>query len=267
MKSRFLIALGLSLCCLGLAASAQAEERVEMITSEGRIVLSLNDAKAPVSTKNFLEYVRAGFYDGTVFHRVIAGFMIQGGGFTDDLEQKTTRDPIRNEAKNGLKNKVGTIAMARASDPHSASSQFFINVENNDFLDHPGQDGWGYAVFGKVVEGMDVVNKIAGVRTGRRAGMDDVPLEAVVIKKVQVLEKPKAQGDAAAAKAQEPAKTQEPAKAAAADKSSQTKKAATTSKKTSTTSKSSKTSKTKKSSKKTSKSKSTAKNKKKTTKK
>ena len=234
MKSRFAIALSLSLLCLGLAAPAQAEERVEMITSEGRIVLSLDDAKAPESTKNFLEYVRAGFYDGTVFHRVIAGFMIQGGGFTDDLEQKTIRDPIRNEAKNGLKNKVGTIAMARASDPHSASSQFFINVENNDFLDYPGQDGWGYAVFGKVVEGMDVVNKIAAVRTGRREGMEDVPLEAVVIKKVQVLEKPKTEGEAAA-------KTEEPAQAAApAKNNTQTQKSTAKTKQATKTKKSSK---------------------------
>ena len=237
MKSRFAIALSLSLLCLGLAAPAQAEERVEMITSEGRIVLALNDVKAPESTKNFLEYVRAGFYDGTVFHRVIAGFMIQGGGFTSSMEQKITRDPIRNEAKNGLKNRVGTIAMARASDPHSASSQFFINVENNDFLDYPGQDGWGYAVFGKVVEGMDVVNKIAAVRTGRREGMEDVPLEAVVIKKVQVLEKPKTEGEAAA-------KTEEPAQAAAPAKSSQTKQASAKTKQAT------KTTKTKKSSKK-----------------
>ena len=250
MKSRFAIALSLSLLCLGLAAPAQAEERVEMITSEGRIVLALNDVKAPESTKNFLEYVRAGFYDGTVFHRVIAGFMIQGGGFTDDLEQKITRNPIRNEAKNGLKNRVGTIAMARASDPHSASSQFFINVENNDFLDYPGQDGWGYAVFGKVVEGMEVVNKIAAVPTGRRAGMEDVPLEPIVIKSVQILEKP---GTAAAA-----AKGDEPAKAAEAKEtqkaSTQTKKPAKTKK---TAKKSSKTNK-----KSTSKTKKPAKNKK-----
>lgn len=256
MKNRFLIALSLSLLCLGLAAPTQAEERVEMITSEGRIVLALDDVKAPVSTKNFLEYVRAGFYDGTVFHRVIAGFMIQGGGFTDDMKQKITRDPIRNEAKNGLKNRVGTIAMARASDPHSASSQFFINVENNDFLDYPGQDGWGYAVFGKVVEGMNVVNKIAAVRTGRRDGMEDVPLEAVVIKKVQVLEAPKSAEDGKSAAS---SSGDEPAQAAAPAKSTQTKKASAKTKKTSKAKKSSK-----KSSKK---SKSTAKNKKKTTKK
>ncbi|MBQ7627112.1 MAG: peptidylprolyl isomerase, partial [Rhodocyclaceae bacterium] len=173
----------------------------------------------------------------------------QGGGFTDDLEQKITRNPIRNEAKNGLKNRVGTIAMARASDPHSASSQFFINVENNDFLDYPGQDGWGYAVFGKVVEGMEVVNKIAAVPTGRRAGMEDVPLEPIVIKSVQILEKP---GTAAAAKGDEPAKAAEAKETQKA--STQTKKPAKTKK---TAKKSSKTNK-----KSTSKTKKPAKNKK-----
>lgn len=151
----------------------------------GVIVLELDAEKAPETSKNFVEYVQSGFYDGTIFHRVIKGFMIQGGGFTVDMQQKSTREPIQNEAKNGLKNEAYTIAMARTSDPHSASAQFFINVVDNDFLNHtaPTSQGWGYAVFGKVVGGKEVVDAIKKVRTRRQGYHDDVPYDAVVITK------------------------------------------------------------------------------------
>ncbi|MCT6832869.1 MAG: peptidylprolyl isomerase, partial [Acinetobacter baumannii] len=144
--------------------------QVELNTNKGRIVLELNTEKAPKTAANFLEYVRDGFYDGVIFHRVIDGFMIQGGGFDENFKEKATRDAIENEADNGLSNDVGTIAMARTQAPHSASAQFFINVKNNSFLNHTSKtaQGWGYAVFGKVVEGMDVVEAIKGVRTGNR---------------------------------------------------------------------------------------------------
>jgi peptidyl-prolyl cis-trans isomerase A (cyclophilin A) len=160
---------------------------VIMSTSMGDIKIELYPDKAPVTVKNFLSYVNDGFYDGTIFHRVIPGFMIQGGGFTSDMQQKPTKPPIKNEANNGLKNETGTIAMARTSVVDSATSQFFINLTYNDFLNHGSRD-FGYAVFGKVVEGMDVVNKIAGVKTGSRGMHQDVPLEPVVIKSVRVLE-------------------------------------------------------------------------------
>ncbi|MGD9392920.1 MAG: peptidylprolyl isomerase, partial [Chromatiales bacterium] len=150
---------------------------IKMTTSKGDILIELDEEKAPISCANFRKYVEDGHYDGTIFHRVINNFMIQGGGFTPDMMQKTTREPIENEAKNGLKNEAGTIAMARTMDPHSATAQFFINVGNNSFLDYPGQDGWGYAVFGKVTEGMDVVNAIKGVETTSKAGHSDVPAE------------------------------------------------------------------------------------------
>ena len=158
---------------------------VEMTTSAGTIRIELDDAKAPVSTQNFLEYVRAGHYDGTVFHRVIKGFMVQGGGFEPGMTQKTARAPITNEANNGLKNNKYTLAMARTSAPHSASAQFFINTVDNDFLNFKSESpqGWGYAVFGKVVSGTDVVDKIEGVSTGRKGMHDDVPLEDVTIVK------------------------------------------------------------------------------------
>jgi len=158
---------------------------VEMTTSAGTIRIELDDAKAPVSTQNFLEYVRAGHYDGTVFHRVIKGFMVQGGGFEAGLKQKATRAPITNEANNGLKNEKYTLAMARTSAPHSASAQFFINTVDNRFLNFKSEsaEGWGYAVFGKVVSGTDVVDKIESVATGRRGMHDDVPLEDVTILK------------------------------------------------------------------------------------
>ena len=164
--------------------------QVLLSTSLGDITLELDGAKAPLSTENFLSYVTSGHFDGTVFHRVIPGFMIQGGGFTADMDQKPTDTPIDNEADNGLKNGRGTIAMARTSDPNSATSQFFINVSDNAFLDHTAKtvQGWGYAVFGKVTEGLDVIDKIVQVPTGRHGPHSDVPLEAVTIQKVSVLE-------------------------------------------------------------------------------
>lgn len=158
---------------------------VELHTNHGLIKIELDTAKAPNSAENFLAYVRSGHYDGTIFHRVIKGFMAQGGGFTADMKQKATLAAIQNEANNGLKNKKYTLAMARTSDPHSATAQFFINVKDNDFLDFTRESGsgWGYAVFGKVVEGQDIVDAIERVRTGRSGPYDDVPLEAVVIEK------------------------------------------------------------------------------------
>ena len=157
-------------------------------TSKGVITLALDDEKAPETVKNFAQYARDGHYDGTIFHRVINGFMIQGGGFTKDMEQKETREPIRNEAMNGLKNKRGTIAMARTMVVDSATSQFFINLVDNDFLDfqNPTPQGFGYAVFGQVTDGMDVVDAIAKVRTGSVGHYQDVPVEAVEIKSVTV---------------------------------------------------------------------------------
>lgn len=167
----------------GLAADPQ----VDLKTSVGTIRVELYPSKAPKTVENFLKYVRDGHYDGTIFHRVIPGFMIQGGGMTPDMTQKKTRPPIPIESKNGLKNEVGTIAMARTSDPNSATSQFFINVNNNGFLDYPGQDGHGYTVFGKVVSGMDVVNKIVNVPTGSRGMHQNVPRTPVVIESARVV--------------------------------------------------------------------------------
>lgn len=171
--------------------TAQAKNpQVVLQTSMGDITLELDQAKAPKSVANFMAYVKSGHYDGTVFHRVIDGFMVQGGGFDEKLQQKKSRDPVMNEADNGLKNDVGTVAMARTSDPHSASAQFFINVKNNDFLNHRSKDarGWGYAVFGKVVKGMDVVNKIKAVKTVGKAPFGrDVPEVNVVIKKAKLM--------------------------------------------------------------------------------
>jgi peptidyl-prolyl cis-trans isomerase B (cyclophilin B) len=163
---------------------------VHMETSKGVITLELDGDKAPETVANFVAYAKSGFYDGTIFHRVIPGFMIQGGGFTIDMKQKATRSSVKNEAGNGLKNATGTIAMARTSDPHSATAQFFINVKDNGFLDHstPTPQGWGYCVFGKVTDGMDVVHAIEQVQTGNRAGFQDVPLTEVVINKVTVEE-------------------------------------------------------------------------------
>ncbi|MCB1791518.1 MAG: peptidyl-prolyl cis-trans isomerase [Gammaproteobacteria bacterium] len=161
---------------------------ITLKTHLGDIVIELDHEKAPKTCANFEQYVRDGHYDGTIFHRVINNFMIQGGGFMPDMMQKATREPIENEAKNGLGNVTGSIAMARTMAPHSASAQFFINVKDNAFLDYPGQDGWGYCVFGKVVEGMDVINAIKGVDTTNRAGHSDVPVEPIVIEKAEISE-------------------------------------------------------------------------------
>ncbi len=159
---------------------------VILTTNHGKITLELDAEKAPKSVENFLAYVQAGHYDGTIFHRVIEGFMIQGGGFEPGMKQKPTNDPVENEAKNGLKNEPYTVAMARTSAPHSASAQFFININNNTFLDYPGQDGWGYCVFGKVVEGTDVVDKIKSVKTTRSGMFSDVPVDNIVIEKAEL---------------------------------------------------------------------------------
>ena len=160
---------------------------VQLTTNHGVIKLELNADKAPKTVENFLNYVKAGHYDGTIFHRVIDNFMIQGGGFEPGMKQKPTNAPVENEAKNGLKNEAYTVAMARTSDPHSASAQFFINVKNNSFLDYPGQDGWGYCVFGKVVEGQDVVDKIRAVQTTRSGMFSDVPAQNVMIEKAEIV--------------------------------------------------------------------------------
>ncbi len=163
---------------------------VELHTNHGVIKLELDAEKAPKSVENFLNYVKAGHYDNTVFHRVIDGFMIQGGGFEPGMKQKPTAEPINNEANNGLKNVNGSIAMARTNDPHSATAQFFINVNDNDFLNHssPTPQGWGYAVFGKVVDGMDVVEKIKKVKTGSKGFHQDVPTDDVVIEKAVIVD-------------------------------------------------------------------------------
>lgn len=160
-----------------------------MTTTVGPMTLELDADNAPKTVENFLSYVSGGFYDGTIFHRVINNFMVQGGGFTADMEQKATQAPIENEANNGLKNARGTIAMARTQDPHSATAQFFINVQDNDFLNHTGENmqGWGYAVFGKVTEGEDVLDKIRCVQTGNQAGHQDVPVEPIIIESVTVI--------------------------------------------------------------------------------
>ncbi len=161
---------------------------VELQTSLGNIVLTLDEAKAPISTKNFLEYVNSGHYDGTIFHRVIDNFMIQGGGFTTDMQQKSTRATIKNEWRNGLKNKRGSVAMARlGGNPDSASSQFFINVKDNAFLDQPQPDGAAYAAFGNVVKGMEVVDQIRVVKTGNKGHHGDVPVTPIVINKARTL--------------------------------------------------------------------------------
>lgn len=163
---------------------------IKMNTNKGTIVLELNAEKAPVTVDNFIQYAKDGFYDGTIFHRVINGFMIQGGGMLPGMTEKETRAPIKNEADNGLTNDLGTIAMARTPDPDSASSQFFINVKDNDFLNYraPTAEGWGYCVFGKVVDGMDVVDEIKGVATGSHGFHQDVPTEDVIIESVEVVE-------------------------------------------------------------------------------
>lgn len=163
---------------------------IRMQTNHGAIVIELDAQKAPKTVANFIAYAKTGFYDGTIFHRVIDGFMIQGGGFSPGMKQKPTQAPIENEAVNGLRNDRGTLAMARTNDPHSATAQFFINLKDNNFLNFtsPTPTGWGYCVFGRVVEGMDVVDKIKGVATGSRGGHQDVPVNDVVIERVEVVE-------------------------------------------------------------------------------
>jgi cyclophilin family peptidyl-prolyl cis-trans isomerase len=171
------------------SAAPAANPRVALQTSKGRIVIELYADKAPKTTKNFLDYVKAGFYNGTIFHRVIPGFMVQGGGFTPDMTEKPTRPPIQNEADNQVLNQRGTLAMARTSDPNSASAQFFINLVNNGSLNHTGNtpQGYGYAVFGNVVEGMEVVDAIGQVPTTTKGPYGDVPVEAVVLQKATIL--------------------------------------------------------------------------------
>jgi len=183
----FFLALGFS--GIGPSFADESKPRVKLATSMGDIVLELDRTAAPKTVANFLTYVKDGHYDGTIFHRVIAGFMIQGGGFTADMKRKPTRAPIRNEADNGLSNRTGTIAMARTNDPHSASAQFFINVKDNDFLDHRAKSakGWGYCVFGRVVDGMNVVRAIENVATTSRSGMRDVPKTPVLIQKATLV--------------------------------------------------------------------------------
>jgi cyclophilin family peptidyl-prolyl cis-trans isomerase len=180
------IALSLLASLLFLVCSAVQADTVAVVlkTGKGDITLELDAEKAPQSVENFLAYVDAGFYDGTIFHRVIPDFMIQGGGLNPDMTKKATREPVQNEAKNGLKNLRGTIAMARTQAPHSATAQFFINHKDNANLDYPSFDGWGYAVFGRVTDGMDVVDAIAATPTTTRAGHRDVPQETILIESV-----------------------------------------------------------------------------------
>jgi len=186
-----LASLLVGLCILPAQAASLTKGKLKMVkfeTNHGTFTLQLDAEKAPITTQNFLDYVNSGFYSNVVFHRVIPNFMIQGGGFEPGMKQKKTNDPIKNEAANGLKNDKYTIAMARTGDPHSASSQFFINTKNNSFLDYPGQDGWGYCVFGKVVEGMDVIDAIGKVKTGSSGFHQDVPKEDVIIIKAEVVQ-------------------------------------------------------------------------------
>jgi len=190
-KSLLAVALSAALTLMagGLALAARSNPVVKLETSKGDIVIELDEAKAPKTVANFLAYVKDGFYDGTIFHRVIDGFMVQGGGLTPDMETKATKNPIENEADNGLKNEKYTLAMARTMDPHSATAQFFINVADNDFLNHSGKNpqGWGYAVFGKVTQGQDVVDAIKAVSTTTKGMHQDVPVEPVMINKAVVV--------------------------------------------------------------------------------
>jgi peptidyl-prolyl cis-trans isomerase A (cyclophilin A) len=184
MKLRSLFVLSAAVVAPGALA---ADPQIDVKTSMGNIRVELYPAKAPKTVENFLQYVKDGHYDGTIFHRVIPGFMVQGGGMKADMSEKKTRPPIPIESKNGLKNDVGWLAMARTSDPNSATSQFFINVNKNDFLNYPGQDGNGYTVFGKIVDGMDVVNKIVAVPTGNKGMHQNVPQKPVVIESMTVV--------------------------------------------------------------------------------
>lgn len=187
-RTRLLLPLMPALMSTALIAAPSADPRVEIETNLGNIVVQLSPSRAPITVKNFIRYVEEGHYSNTIFHRVIPGFMIQGGGFTADMVQKPTHDPIPLEARGGLKNDKYTIAMARTMYPHSATSQFYINVNDNSFLNaDQAQDGNGYTVFGRVVSGMDVVDRIAEVPTGYRAGMQDVPRETVTIKSAKLL--------------------------------------------------------------------------------
>jgi len=187
MSRQFLASLVCGLCAIVAHA---ANPQVELKTNLGEIVLELNAEQAPKTVANFLKYVQDGHYDGTIFHRVIAGFMIQGGGMDKALTEKPTRAPIENEAANGLKNETGTVAMARTSDPHSAKAQFFINVADNAFLDHraPDLQNWGYAVFGKVIRGMEVVRKIENLETRTQGMYENVPVAAIIIESARILE-------------------------------------------------------------------------------
>ena len=188
MKRLLTVIFAMLLCCTMQSSYSSTQDNkimVKLHTNHGVITLQLDAEKAPITVKNFLDYVNEGFYNNTIFHRVMDGFMIQGGGFEPGMKQKPTNAPIKNEAANGLKNQTYTIAMARTSDPHSASAQFFINVKNNGFLDYPGQDGWGYAVFGKVVEVTEVVDAIARVKTGNSGFHQNVPQEDVIITKAE----------------------------------------------------------------------------------
>jgi peptidyl-prolyl cis-trans isomerase A (cyclophilin A) len=179
---------------LVLAGPVAADQpMVEMQTNQGLITIELFEKEAPESVANFLEYVRSGFYDGTIFHRVIDGFMIQGGGFEPGMNQKQTRNPIRNEAKNGLRNEPGTLAMARTNNPHSATAQFFINLVPNRALDYPSRDGWGYAVFGRVTEGFDIVQQIGKLPTTTVGPYQNTPVKPVIIESVRILENAPAQ--------------------------------------------------------------------------
>ena len=191
MKIKLIIVLSalITLVTAGVSMAADGNPKVEMETSKGKFVIELFPEKSPETVKNFLNYVDTKFYDGTIFHRVIPNFMIQGGGFTSDMKRKSAGAPIKNEADNGLKNDRGTIAMARTGDPHSATAQFFINSVNNEFLNHKGktQQGWGYVVFGKVTVGMDVVDSISAVKTVTRGNYRDVPAETIEIISARVL--------------------------------------------------------------------------------
>lgn len=187
-----------ALAVAGLIGLSQAQEpkaesnpnlvKISLETTKGPIELELDAGKAPLTVANFVKYVKAGHYNGLIFHRVIPGFMIQAGGFTPEMQEKRTGESIQNEAKNGLRNLRGSIAMARTPDPHSASAQFFINLKDNSFLDYPGSDGWGYCVFGKVTKGLETVDSIAQAETGRKGMHGDVPLDPIVIKSATVVE-------------------------------------------------------------------------------
>lgn len=181
------LAAALSLTGIISVANAAGTEQVLLKTNMGDIVLQLYPDKAPKTVANFLQYVKSGHYNGTIFHRVIDNFMIQGGGFDQNMQEKPTKAPIENEAKNGLKNEAYAVAMARKPDPHSASAQFFINVKDNAFLDYPGRDGWGYTVFGKVLKGTEVVDKIKKVETGNNGMHQNVPLKPVIIESASVI--------------------------------------------------------------------------------